>query len=99
MADLPEPAPVPPQPAQHPRWAGPPPWVAYRRGPRLMPLLMLAALVALMAPGGGWVLLGFFKLMLVFWLVSCLIGAFAVGGYRRRMHRHRQGGYPPDERR
>src|SRR5215467_5194889 len=46
MADLPEPVPAPPRPARPPRPTGPPPWVAYRRGPRLMPLLMLVALVA-----------------------------------------------------
>src|SRR5215468_7195354 len=83
-ADLPGPAPALPRPAPPPRPAGPPPWVAYRRGPRLMPLLM--ALAALLVPaGGGWLVLGLFKVVLVVWLVSCLAGAFAVAGYRRRM--------------
>ena len=81
MADLPEPVPVPPRPTSHPRPAGPPPWVAHRRGPRLMPLLMLVALVALLAPaGGGWLVLGLFKVILVVWLASCLVGAFALAG-------------------
>jgi len=92
MADLPEPVPAPPRPAPPPRLAGPPPWVAHRRGPRLMPLLLLVALVALVAPGGGWLVLGFFKLILLFWLVSCLVAAFAVGGYRRRMRRYWRSG-------
>src|SRR5438552_11285292 len=84
MADLPEPVPVPPR-ASHPRPAGPPQWVAHRRGPRLMPLLMLVALVALVAPaGGGWLVLGLFKVVLVVWLVGCMVGAFALAGYRRR---------------
>src|SRR4249920_2498994 len=48
MADLPEPVPAPPRPVPHPWRAGPPPWVAYRRGPRLMPLLLLVAFVALL---------------------------------------------------
>ena len=93
MADLPEPVPAPPRPAPPPRLAGPPPWLAYRRGPRLMPLLLVVALVALVAPGGGWLVLGLFKVLLVFWLVSCLIAAFAVGGYRRRMRRYWQAGH------
>jgi len=92
MADLPEPVPAPPRPAPPPRLAGPPPWVTHRRGPRLMPLLLLVALVALVAPGGGWLVLGFFKLILLFWLVSCLVAAFAVGGYRRRMRRYWRSG-------
>jgi len=92
MADLPEPVPAPPQPAPPPRLAGPPPWVAHRRGPRLMPLLLLVALVALLAPGSGWLVLGFFKVILLFWLVSCLVAAFAVGGYRRRMRRYWRSG-------
>jgi len=92
MADLPEPVPAPPRPAPPPRLAGPPPWVAHRRGPRLMPLLLVVALVALVAPGGGWLVLGFFKVILLFWLVSCLVAAFAVGGYRRRMRRYWRSG-------
>jgi len=93
MADLPEPVPAPARPA-HPRPAGPPPWVAYRRGPRLMPLLMLVALVALVAPaGGGWLVLGLFKVVLMVWLVGCLVGAFALAGWRRKMHRYWRDGY------
>src|SRR5215510_1547165 len=88
-ADLPGPAPALPPP----RPTGPPPWVAYRRGPRLMPLLMLVALAALLVPaGGGWLVLGLFKVVLVVWLVSCLAGAFAVAGYRRRMRRYWRSG-------
>src|SRR5690348_11670980 len=83
-ADLPGPVPAPPRPA---------PWVAYRRGPRLMPLLMLVALAALLVPaGGGWLVLGLFKVVLVVWVVSCLVGAFALAGYRRRMRRYWRSG-------
>jgi Domain of unknown function (DUF1707) len=93
MADLPEPVPAPPR-ASHPRPAGPPNWVAHRRGPRLMPLLMLVALVALVAPaGGGWLVLGLFKVVLMVWLVGCLVGAFALAGWRRKMHRYWRDGY------
>src|SRR6266550_2633029 len=94
MADLPEPVPAPARPAPPPRPVGPPPWVAHRRGPRLMPLLMLVALVALVAPaGGGWLVLGLFKVVLVVWLVSCLVGAFALAGYGRRVRRYWRDGY------
>jgi hypothetical protein len=93
MADLPEPVPVAPR-ASHPRPAGPPNWVAHRRGPRLMPLLMLVALVALVAPaGGGWLVLGLFKVVLMVWLVGCLAGAFALAGWRRKMRRYWRDGY------
>jgi hypothetical protein len=93
MADLPEPVPAPPR-AAPPRPAGPPPWVAYRRGPRLMPLLMLVALVALVAPAGGaWLVLGLFKVVLIVWLVGCLVGAFALAGWRRKMRRYWRDGY------
>jgi len=93
MTDLPEPVPAPPR-ASHPRPAGPPNWVAHRRGPRLMPLLMLVALVALVAPaGGGWLVLGLFKVVLMVWLVGCLVGAFALAGWRRKMRRYWRDGY------
>jgi len=89
MADLPGPVPAPPRPAPPPRPTGPPPWVAHRRGPRLMPLLMLVALVALLAPAGGaWLILGLFKVVLVVWLVGCLVGAFGLASYRRRVRRY-----------
>ena len=89
MTDLPGPVPAPPRPTPPPRPAGPPPWVAHRRGPRLMPLLMLVALVALLAPaGGGWLVLGLFKVVLMVWLVGCLVGAFALAGYRRKVRRY-----------
>jgi hypothetical protein len=87
-----------------PRWGGPPPWMvpgaayrphragppwmARRRGPRLLPLVLLALIVALVLPGGGWVLFAFLRVMLLFWLVACLGGIlFAV--VRRRTHRYR----------
>ena len=89
MTDLPGPVPAPPRPTPPPRPTGPPPWVAHRRGPRLMPLLMLVALVALLAPAGGaWLILGLFKVVLVVWLVGCLVGAFALAGYRRKVRRY-----------
>jgi hypothetical protein len=65
-----------------------PPWMVRRRGPRFLPLVLLALVVALVLPGGGWVLFAFLRVMLLFWLVACLGGIlFAV--FRRRMHRYR----------
>ncbi|MBO0776577.1 MAG: DUF1707 domain-containing protein [Actinobacteria bacterium] len=84
MADLPEPAPAPPRAAAHPYPAAPP--VTARRGPRLLPALLLAGLAALLFPGGHWVFLGFFQVLLVLWLLACLGGAFAAS----RHHRHRR---------
>jgi DUF1707 SHOCT-like domain len=88
MVDLPGPAPVPPQqppPGPRPQWGGPP-WVFYRRGPRLLPLILLILLVSLVFPG-GWVLAGFFKLFLLFWLFIAVAGLLS-GVFRRRTHRH-----------
>ena len=95
MADLPQPAPVPARAAPNPQWAGPP-RIVYRHGPPILPLVLFALLAAVIIPGGGWL---FLKLMLAFWLVSCLIGAFAAGRYYRRIRRGRQPGYLPHERR
>jgi|SRR5580700_1421497 hypothetical protein len=95
MADLPEPEPTGPQ-------AGPPPWASgpqwgppayrYRRGPRLLPLALLILLAAVILPGGGWIFLGFFKVILLFWLVLCIAGVFAAARFRRRVRRNGQSG-------
>jgi hypothetical protein len=86
MVDLPGPAPVPPQPPQ-PQWGGPP-WVAYRRGPRLLPLILLVLVAALVFPGGGgWMLAGFFHLILLFWLFTVVAGLL-FGVFRRRTRRY-----------
>ena len=95
MADLPEPEPVPARTAPGPQWAGPP-RVAYRHGPRILPLMMFALLAAVLIPGGGWL---FLKLLLAFWLVSCLVGAFTAGRFYRQMRRGWQPGYLPHGRR
>jgi hypothetical protein len=89
MVDLPGPAPVPPQPPQppQPQWGGPP-WVAYRRGPRLLPLILLVLVAALVFPGGGgWMLAGFFHLILLFWLFTVVAGLL-FGVFRRRTRRY-----------
>jgi hypothetical protein len=80
MTDLPEPA--APKAAQRPYPAGPP-WVVRRRGPRLLPVVLLLLLAALL-PGGHWLFFGVFPVLLVFWLVACVGGFFATS----RSHRH-----------
>jgi hypothetical protein len=63
-----------------------PPWMVRRRGPRLLPLVLVALIVALVLPGGGWVLFAFLRAMLLFWLVASLAGiVFTL--FRRRAHR------------
>jgi hypothetical protein len=91
MADLPDSAPVTPQTRQAPPWAvrrAP----GFRRGPRLMPLALLAMIVALAIPGASWVFLAFLQLVLVLWLVSCLAGVFMVARFRRNMRHYWQSG-------
>jgi hypothetical protein len=92
MADLPEPVPAPLRAGPNPQGAGPF-WMARRRGPRVLPVMLLALLAAalLSGGGGGWLLFVFFRLMLVFWLVTFVAGIFAAGRFRRRQ---RRGWYP-----
>jgi hypothetical protein len=95
MSDLPQPEPTPARPAPNPQWAGPP-RAGYRHVPPILPLVLFALLAAVLIPGGGWL---FLKLMLAFWLVSCLVGALAAGRYYRRLRRGWQPGYLPHGRR
>jgi hypothetical protein len=82
MTDLPDPV-LMPQGAPGLQPAGPA-WLARRRGPRFLPVLMVLLLVALLAPGPGWVVLGFFKLILLFWLVTGLTAFVFARRFRRR---------------
>jgi len=86
MADLPEPESVPPQDWQSPPWAARP-MPTFRRGPRLLPLVLIALFAALVLPGAGWM---FLKVILLVWLAMCVAGIFASGRLRRRARRHRQ---------
>ena len=92
MADLPEPVPAPPRPARPPQWVGPHTIVRHR-GPRVLPLVALVLLAALIFPSGGWLLFGVFKLLLLFWLVTCVAGFFVAGLAHRRARDHRHSGY------
>ena len=97
MADLPDPLLMPVgAPGLQPPGTPGASWLTRRRGPRLAPLLLLVLLFAVLAPGpGGWVLFAFFKLFLVFWLVTGLAAFVFSRRFRRRMSRGGPGGYPP----
>ena len=101
LADLPEPVPAPLRAAQPPwggpQWGGPPwagprrggaPWLARRRGPRLLPLVLIGLFALLLTHGGGWLLFGFFQVLLVFWLAT-VVGGIVFGLIHRRAHRYR----------
>jgi hypothetical protein len=90
MADLPEPAPVPAAGGGPlPRGFRPGP-VYVRRGPRLLPLALLALLIAAVVPGTGFVFLALLQGFLIFVLVAGVIGLFAAHRFRRRMRQHWQ---------
>ncbi|HEX9352315.1 MAG TPA: DUF1707 domain-containing protein [Streptosporangiaceae bacterium] len=94
MADLPDPV-LMPQDAPGLQPAGMP-WLARRRGPRFLPVLLLVLLFAVLAPGpGGWVLFAFFKLFLIFWLVTGLAAFVFTRRFRRHMSQGGPGGNPP----
>ena len=59
--------------------------MARRRGPRFLPVAMVLLLVALLAPGPGWVLFAFFKVILLFWLVTGLAAFVFARRFRRRV--------------
>jgi Domain of unknown function (DUF1707) len=92
MTDLPGPSPVMPPAGQLPPQAMPRPGAVYRHRAPVLPLVVLALLVAVLAPG-GWMLFAFLRFILVFWLVACLVGLFAARRFHRRMRHDRQSGY------
>jgi hypothetical protein len=89
LADLPEPAPalVPGRPP--PRLAGPYP--VARRGPRLLPLALLALVAALALPGAGWLFVGVLKVILLFWLVGCVAAMVVAARFGRLARQHWHG--------
>jgi hypothetical protein len=83
MADLPGSVPAslgaPPPLRATPAWA-------VRRHPPFPPLILLALFTALLIPGTGWLLAAFVNVILLFWLVTFVVGAFAFGRSQRRHH-------------
>jgi Domain of unknown function (DUF1707) len=87
MADLPGPVPAP-------LGAAPPPLRATsarairRRHQPFPPLILLVLLAALLIPGTGWLLAAFLNVILLFWLMTFVAGAVALGRSQRRWHHH-----------
>jgi Domain of unknown function (DUF1707) len=99
LADLPDSAPGGPsapmatRPGQAGPWGRGPQWVVYRRrGPRFLPLMLLALIAALVVPGVGWVFLAFFQFLLVAGLIATVAMVFAAARFRRRVRRSWQSG-------
>lgn len=101
LSDLPEPAPALRQVSRVPRRPAPL-RTSRRRGPRLLPLAVLALVAALVIPGAGWLLAAFFQAVLLLWLAACLAGIFMAARFYRRIRRdwrsghdwHRRQGWP-----
>jgi Domain of unknown function (DUF1707) len=105
MADLPEPAPAGagaggpmpgwagPQggPVPPPGWAGPQ-FYRRRRGPRVLPLILLLVFLAIILPPFGFVFFAFIKVIFLIFLVTCLFGLFAAMRFRRHVRRNWQRG-------
>jgi Domain of unknown function (DUF1707) len=85
MADLPGPVPALADAAPPPLRATP---RAIRRHPPFPPLILLVLLGALLIPPVGWMLATFVNVILLFWLMTFVIGAAAWGRSQRRGHCH-----------
>jgi hypothetical protein len=92
MADLPGPV-AAPLGAASPSLRAAPAW-AVRRRPPFPPLILLVLLTVLLIPGTGWLLAAFVNVILLVWLMTFVVGAFAFGRSRRRWH-HYGGGQRP----
>src|ERR1700748_472486 len=101
MSDLPAPAAAASGPGAPPYgaspWGRPRPMPAWggrrRRGPRVLPILLLLLIAAILLPG-GWVLFAVIQGFLVFWLLVALFGLVAGLVFRhkpRRFFRDRAG--------
>jgi len=83
------------------RWAGPG-WRGgrrsrpFRRGPRILPLLLIALILALVIPGLGWLFVAFLKVLLVLWLLVLIAGAVALFRFRRQARRWKQAWFGQD---
>jgi DUF1707 SHOCT-like domain len=86
MADLPGPVPAPLSAATPPLRATPA-WAVRRRRP-FPPLILLALLAALLIPGTGWLLAAFVNVILLCWLMTFLVGAFAFSRSQRQWQHH-----------
>jgi Domain of unknown function (DUF1707) len=83
MADLPNPSPAQ---AGAPNTPFAAPLRVHRRGPRLLPVLLLILFAALLLPG-GWIFFALLKVFLLFWLVVALMGLVGAAVFRHRTRR------------
>jgi hypothetical protein len=86
MADLPGPVAASLGAAPSPLRATPA-WAVRRRRP-FPPLILLGLAAALLIPGTGWLLAAFVNMLLLFWLMTFVVGVFALGRSRRQRHHH-----------
>ena len=85
MADLPSPAVVQPGP-DVPPYAAQAWGLRRRRGPRVLPLVLLLLFAAILLPG-GWVFFALVKVFLLFWLLVALVGLIGTALIRHRVRR------------
>lgn len=92
LADLPGPALAPTELTRPARtgWPHPP---VFWRGLRILPLLAIVSVAVLTLHSGGWVVFGFFRFLLVFWLVMSVAGLVLSRRFGRRWHRGPWPGY------
>jgi hypothetical protein len=93
MADLPDDAgaPMPPQ-----DWPSAPRAVYYgpvfRRGPRILPILLIGLILMVAFHGAGWLFFGLLNVILLAWLAACVVGLIAMARFRRHARRFWQSG-------
>lgn len=98
LADLPEPGPIGPEgwpqgaPAPQP-WTAQPPVYGYRRGPRILPLVLIGLAAIFLLHGAGFVIAAFFNIFLVLFVLAAVVMFAATAGVRRRSRRYWQSGY------
>ena len=93
MTDLPEgqqmaaqPGPAGQRPFGPQAWSGRP-VMRYRRGPRLLPLIALAVILAIVLPGAGLVFFTLLKIAAAFFLVAIVMAVITASHFRRRIRR------------
>jgi hypothetical protein len=94
MSDLPDSEPLPDPARTLPPAAGR--VVLVPRGPRLLPLVMMLAFIALLFPGSGLVAFAALQFFLLFALLAVAFTVIQAARFRRRMRHHwAHGGYRP----
>jgi hypothetical protein len=93
MADLPDDAGAP-TPSQD--WRSAPRHVHYgpvfRRGPRILPILLIGLILLVAFHGAGWLFFGLLNVILLAWLAACVVGLVAMARFRRHARRYWQSG-------